>query len=375
MRTALACSVLVVATLLHCGSSKEEGPKPCAPGSACPGEEIGRGDGSPGSVTLTEVFKIPYAGAGPVDLAFDPKRPGDLWVLGYGDSSIHLGTGLDGASPTWKRYRDPAWRHFMYKPPALAMGDNGFWGTCGDNDNSQADDTADGHALYFMGPALFTTDLAIFAKATPDGLGSHYDMLHSTPFCRGIAHVAGNVYWVFNAHDQSLDRYDFAVDHGPGADDHADGTIFRYAAGEVKGADDETPSHVFYDPDDGFLYVADTGHGRVVRLDTTSGTRGPALPRPNEPLAGNAMMLGTHVEVLVPPGTLAKPSGLEVKGGLVYVTDAATASFYVFDKRGTLLRKLATGLPAGALAGFTFGFDGKIWLVDRSLEGVLRIDP
>jgi hypothetical protein len=370
----LPCGIL--AAVAGCSSPDPAGgPEPCVANRPCLGGEIGRGDGSPGSVTLTPVLQIGYAGAGPVDLAFDPQRPGDLWVLGFSDSSVHVGKDLDGSSPTWTRYRDPAWMHFMYRPPALAMGDRGFWATCGDNDNSQADETADGLALYFMGPALFTTDLTIFAKRTPEGRGSHYDMLHSTPFCRGIAHVEANAYWVFNAFDGSLDRYDFAADHGPGADDHADGHIRRYAAGEVKGGDDGTPSHVFYDREDRFLYVADTGHGRIVRLDTTSGTPGTPLPRPNEPLAESAMMEGTHVEVVVPPGALKKPVGLEVRAGLIYVTDAEGGTFSVFDKRGRLLRKLTTGLPPSALAGFTFGFDGKIWFVDRTAEQVLRIDP
>lgn len=335
-----------------------------------PGAEIGTGDGSPTSVTLTEVHAVP-ASAKLVDLAFHPERKGELWAVGYGDNSVQLGQGLDGAEPTWTRYLDPAARHFMHKPPALAMGEANAWATCGDNDNSQNERVPN----YFMGPALFLADLDIFAKKTPTGLGSHIDMLHSSPFCRGIAHADGNWYWIFNSYDRAIDKYNFGKDHGPGNDDHSDGEIYRYAAGQVRGAEDGTPSHLFFEPEDNFLYIADTGNQRIVRLDTSGGKKGKELPRRNEPLVGNAIMDGTSVEEIVPAGTLEKPSGLEVKGGLLYVTDAATSTFHVFDKAGKEVRKLNTGLAPDSLAGFTFGPDGRIWFTDKVGGRVMRIDP
>jgi len=335
------------------------------------GSELGTGDGSASSVTFTTVKEI-GAAAKPVDLAFNPDRKGEVWVIGYKDNSTHLGQNVDTDSPTWTRYVDPAARHFMHKPPAIAMANANEWGVCGDNDNGH--NTPDQIPNYFMGPAIFVTDTAIFAKRTPGGLGSHIDMLHASPFCKGIAHVKDRQYWVFNAYDKALDFYDFHQDHGPGNDDHSDGEIYRYAAGKVKAADDGTPSHLFFDATDNFLYVADTGNARIVKLDTTKGTKGDALPRRNEPLVGNANMDGTDVEEVVPAGTLEKPSGLEVKNGLIYVTDAATSTFYVFDKTGKQIRKLATELPAGSLAGFTFGPDGKIWFTDGVAGRVVRID-
>ncbi len=57
------------------------------------------------------------------------------------------------------------------------------------------------------------------------------------------------------------------------------------------------------------------------------------------------------------------------------MTDTATSTFHVFDKTGTALRSLATDLPAGALAGFTFGPDGKIYFTNKLSGQVLRIDP
>ena len=227
-----------------------------------------------------------------------------------------------------------------------------------------------------MGPALFSTDPAILGKRTSGGLGSHMDMLHNTPLCRGIAHEKENIYWVFNALDHSLDKYNFNADHGPGRDDHSDGEIYRYAMGKVKGVSgtDGTPSHVFFDADDNFLYVADTGNARIVRLDTTKGKKGGELERQNEPLQAQAVMLDTDVEEVVPAGTLEKPSGLEVYKGNIYVTDTATSTFHVFDKTGKELRKLETGLPAGSLAGMAFSPTGKLYFTDKVAGKVLRID-
>jgi sugar lactone lactonase YvrE len=87
------------------------------------------------------------------------------------------------------------------------------------------------------------------------------------------------------------------------------------------------------------------------------------------------MMGGVDVEVVIDKGVLEKPSGIEIKNDLIYVTDTATSTFHVFKKDGTEVRKLKTDLPEGSLAGFTFGSDGKIWFTDRKGGRVMRIDP
>lgn len=332
---------------------------------------LGSGDG-PGSVTLTEIYAATKS-ASLVDLAFMEKDPTQVWVIGYGDDSVHIGTGVTGdAKGAWKEYLDPAARHFMHKPPAIATGADGFWGICGDNDNSQNDPRKEPN--YFMGPALFTSNLEVFAEPTEGGLGSHYDMLHNTSLCRGIAWEEANVFWAFNGQLGSIDKNDFAKDHGPGADDHSDGKIYRYVEGQVKGVDGVS-SHLVFDPTDKVLYIADTGNKRIAKLDTTAGTAGARLPLRNEPLAKSAVMKNTTTEDVVPAGTLEQPSGIEIKDGILYVTDAATSTFYAFDKTGKELRKLETGLAPGSLSGFVFGPDGKIFFTDRKRGKVLRIDP
>jgi len=341
--------------------------------AATNGTEIGSGDGSPSSVTFVELYKAKKSQQ-LVDLAFAENEPTELWVIAYGDDTVHIGEGVTADSTgTWKEYLDPAAGHFMHKPPAFAMGSDGFWGICGDNDNSQNDPRREPN--YFMGPAMFTTNLKVFTTQNEETqLGSHYDMLHNTSFCRGIAHQEANIYWTFNGQLGSIEKYDFNQPHEPGGDDHSDGEIYRYVEGKVKGVDGVS-SHVFYDPSDKMLYIADTGNKRIAKLDTTSGTEGGRLPLRNEPLKKSAIMEGATIEDVVPEGTLEQPSGIEVKNDLIYVTDTATSTFHVFDKTGKEIRRLETGLPAGSLSGFTFGPDGKIYFTDRNGGKVLRIDP
>ncbi len=351
------------------------GKKVCVAGPR--GGAIGHGDGSPSSVELVDLYSTGLA-TKPVDLAFHNERQDELWVVGYQSSSVYIGFGIGGDSPSWKYFRDPAAKHFMYKPPAIAMGVNNTWATCGNNDNTQNASSypgMDGAGADFMGPALFSADLAIFSKVTPTGLGSHLDMLHNTSFCRGIAHEKNNRYWVFNSQDASLDQYDFNVDHGPGNDDHSDGEIYRYVKGQVKGAADETPSHLVFDREKGFVYVADTGNARVARLDPSKATKARNLPRSNEPLKGSGIMEGATLEDVVAPGVLKAPSGIELRDQLLYVTDAQTSRFHVFDLDGKEVRKLDTGLEPGSLAGFAFGPDGKVYFTDRVKNRVMRIDP
>jgi hypothetical protein len=347
----------------------------CVEAAAANGGEIGTGDGSPTSVTFTEIYTAKKKGTPElVDLSFSGTDGTQLWVIGYGDDSVHIGTGVTAEEAgSWKEYKDPARTHFMHKPPAFAWGSEGLWGICGDNDNSQNDPRQEPN--YFMGPALFTSDLEIFTTQNMETqLGSHVDMLHNTSFCRGIAHVEANWFFAFNGELGSIEKYNFAKPHEPGGDDHSDGEIYRYAEGQVKGVEGVS-SHMFYDATDTFLYIADTGNKRIGKMDTTVGTMGKALPRRNEVLKKSGVMDGATVEDVVPAGTLEQPSGLEVKNDLIYVSDTATSTFYVFDKTGKQIRKLETGLEPGSLSGFTFGPDGKIFFTNRKEGKVVRIDP
>jgi len=365
----IAWTLTLAVPLAACSS---EDPGPGSHAKHPPDYALGRGDGSPTSVSFVPVYE-PDEPRQPTDLAFNPSRTTELWVVNRLDDSAIIIENPGSPDETSERRRDPAAAHFMEKPPAIAFGAvSSEWGqtfaVCGDDDNSG------NMYLGFMGPALFSANLDIFAKQTENDLGSHLDMLHSTSFCRGIAHVDANIYYVFNSDKGSVDKYDFHQDHGPGNDDHSDGEIYRCVPGLVAGADG-IPSQLVYDPEDLQLYIADTGNKRVAKLDTTSGTVGVSFSG-DEDIAARKMIDNASIVDFVPAGTIEAPSGIELHDGLVFVTDDATSRFYAFDMSGKLVRQLDTGFPPGSLAGFAFGpDDDKIYFVDMISGRVYRIDP
>ena len=174
--------------------------------------------------------------------------------------------------------------------------------------------------------------------------GTHVDMLHETPYCMGIAHERDNVYWAFNGDVGALDRYDFNEPHEPGGEDHADGYVWRYAEGELARVP-EVPSHLAYDARRRLVFAADTGHGRVVALDATSGfADGDVIDY--DGLETNARMSGARLTEVVAPGILEMPSGVAFHEGVLFATDHATGKILALLPSGEILRELDTGLAA-----------------------------
>src|SRR5262249_41028970 len=160
----------------------------------------------------------------------------------------------------------------------------------------------------FMGPVLWSSDLTIFAKKDPHGLGSHLDMLHDSPNCMGIAHQEANVYWTFDGVSGSISKYDFKQDNGIGNDDHSDGTTYRSVKAQrrrPRGAQ----SHMVFRPEDKMLYVADSGNHRVAKLDTTSGKQGAPLPTKEPQAVYRSWDDAPIVDVVPAGGPLQVPSG------------------------------------------------------------------
>ena len=344
---------------------------PCEPSAEDMPEEYTPPEASDEIIPIDDVQKfslktiVQSSGlGGAADLDFHPTRD-ELWVISYDKDAVITVEHPGKANQTASVRVDPAHMHFMHFPTGLSMGPNDTWATCGDNTNG---------GNLFMGPTLYSGDPDIFGYEFTE-LGSHLDMLHATPNCMGIDHVSANKYWVFNGYYSSLDLYDFAKDHGPGNDDHSDGSMYRYAEGLVKRVKG-VPSHVAWDPSAKVLYVADTGNGRIVRFDPSGASKSTNLAQTigMEPVVEYRKMNGGTLTEIVAPGKLTRPSGIEIKGSELWVTDNATSVIYVFNKQGKELKTYKTKLSAGSLSGLKQGPDGKMYLVDMNRFRVYRLE-
>jgi hypothetical protein len=360
-------SVLLASLAFALPSCTDEPGGPSAP-------QLGTGDHGPTSVTFTTIASFTEGLRQPRDLAFNPLRPDELWIVSHDDDSVLIVFDAPGEGRTYEKRIDGYALHFMEQVTAIAFGADhttfgkpGTFATCGESRN-----TYNGQAPMndFTGPTLWSSDLTVFAKQNPNGLGSHLDMLHNTPLCMGIAHEADNKYWVFNGLAGAIDRYDFAIDDGIGNDNHSDGLTWRYAEGQVARVAN-TPSHVAWDGETSTLYIADTGNRRIAKLDGLSGSAGAVLPSHETPIT---RMTGAMLETVV-GSDLDRPSGLELHDGLLFVTDHTASRILAFDLAGQIVNYLDTGLPSGSLGGLNFGPDGKIYFVDMVGHRVLRIDP
>ena len=303
----------------------------------------------------------------PRDLGFDAS--GNLWIANRADDRTFIVFEPGTDRQAYERRKDAAANHFMEETAALSFDSGVQFGSCGEtrntyNDSAPPDD--------FMGPVLWSTDLGIFAAQNPYGLGSHLDMLHQSPKCVGIAWERDNVYWVFDGQDNAIVRYDFALDHDVGRDDHADGIVHRLTEFEVARVDG-VPGHMMVDPDTGLLYVADTGNGRVLWIDTATGERGAKLRARNEPLEEYAEWVGVDWGVLVEG--LDQPGGLALDSEYVYVAEYGTGVLHAFTKGGDPVMQLDTQKGEGAIFGIEIGPDGALWVVDNANAAVYRLEP
>lgn len=315
----------------------------------------------------------------PRDLGFNPDRPSELWVVNRADDSTSIFFDLAQEEQRSAHIIDPFAEHFMEEVSSIEFGDVGTFGTCQESKN-----TYNGTQLAnsFMGPTLWSTDFDIYGESNPDAirflgydLGSHLDMLHQTPLCMGIAWEGANVYWAFNGNDGSIDRNDFHEDHGPGFDDHSDGTIFRYGIGEFSRVPD-VPSHMKFDHSSALLYIADTGNNSIKVLDTTAGDSDQRLPT-MEPGTVHMTMANISLWTLVEGSDfgMERPSGLTIINDLILVTDNATSKIFAFDLDGELVSELQTDVPSGGLMGIYASSINDLWVVNAVDNEVWRIQP
>ena len=235
---------------------------------------LGKGDGSPGSVGWTDVLSVGLNGV--TDLAFNPEEENELWITCAATDSLHVVQNPGEPNQSQKGYYDSS-KHFLEEVITLSFGPDETFATCGDTRNTYDD-------LYFeqmdfMGPVLWPSFEQDFVTYGPDAHKVHLDMLHSSPQCMGIAAAGGNTFFTFNGYDGNLGWYDFVEPHGDvrhGGEDHSDGKKWVFEDVELTRVEG-VPSHMIYDFDHNVLYIADTGTGRVLRVDTSTATWSGAL--------------------------------------------------------------------------------------------------
>jgi hypothetical protein len=311
----------------------------------------------------------------PTDLDFHPVlSKNELWVVNkrtenQGGSTVTFSEAGESNQTSAHKVDGNSW-HFMSLPTGLAFGENENFGT-----SPGVFDANHNGGNPFTGPALWSSDPTIYAQPS-GGNGSHLDMLHSSPKCQGIAHEIDNAYWVFDGQSSDIVRYDFADDHGPGANYHGDGIIHRYRDYSVAmDPQEKVVSHLVLDKLTNWLYVVDYGNQRVMRLDITTGTKGLNSNIYNfESVKEYKNINGYTWETVVDTGLL-EPAGIDIIEDRMIVSDYATGEIIIYDiSVNPAVEKGRISTNSQGIMGVKIGPNGRIWYVDYDANKVFRVD-
>jgi hypothetical protein len=311
---------------------------------------------------------------GPTDLDFHPVLSRkELWVINkrteaIGGSTVTISNAGESNQTSVHKVDGNSW-HFMSLPTGIAFGENENFG----NSPGVFDANHNG-GQPFTGPALWSSDPAVYAQPS-GGNGSHLDMLHSSPECQGIAHEVDNVFWVFDGYNSDIVRYDFAEDHGPGADYHGDAIIHRYRDELVKkDPQDKVVSHLVLDKETNWLYVVDQGNKRVIRIDIKSGTVGQNSNINNyEAVEEYKEVVGYTWETVVDAG-LTQPAGIDIIEDRMIVSDYANGEIIVYDISVIpAIEKGRISTNAIGIMGVKIGPEGNIWYVDYDSNKLFKL--
>lgn len=309
----------------------------------------------------------------PTDLAFHPvKGKDELWIVNQRTENVGgATTTIYGATTDNQEYDfrvdGNSW-HFMSLPTGIAFSDDNFnFATSAGVQDANHDNGT------FTGPSLWSSDPEIYAQPS-GGNGSHLDMLHGSPFSMGICHEVDNVFWLYDDWNSDIVRYDFVEDHGPGADDHSDGRVHRYGDMGIV-AEDGIPNHLVIDEEKEWLYFADNGNDRVMRLQLNSSSDFTNVGLINEPLAQHRAYTGFVYEEIITEG-LVSPCGIAIQDNRLLVSDYATGDIIIYSiELGFVeLGRIATGFEG--VAGIEIGPNGNIWYVNHLEEtlGTLKTE-
>ena len=322
----------------------------------------------------------------PRDLDFhtDSSRPNELWVINensaifdpnYGGSTVTFYNA--GSDSQWMDYRKDSYSaHFMNTASAIAFSSNG--GFANTLDIQDANGNPNG---YFSGCTLWEADTAIYARINQNGpeLGSHWDMLHQSPFSIGVAAESDNIYWLFDGFHNTIAKYNFQdphPDHEHGGEDHSDGLIYRYDEIYVKRVAGLS-SHMVIDRSNDMLYICDTGNQRIIRVNINAGEIGSALDPYGENIEGYYSMIGADFETIIDSG-LVSPTGIDIYNTFLLVSDYSTGEILVYDLEPTnqfqLVHRLATGIVDDVMS-IKVGPDGTIWFVSTNANKLYQILP
>ena len=325
------------------------------------------------SPVLTVIGNIADGIDVPRDLDFHPVLTRyELWVIlksteNSGGKTVKFTNAGQPGQTSLLQQDGNAW-HFMSLPTGIAFSDNENFST-----SPGVYDANHGSGTPFTGPTLWSSDPLIYAQPS-GGNGSHMDMLHQSPYAMGICHEVDNAFWVYDANENDIVRYDFVKDHGPGNSDHSDGIIRRFGGLGLMGeSTHHVPSHLILDKETNMLYIVDTGNDRILRMDITSGTFLNNLS-PYEPTAEYSSWGNVTFNSFADSG-LTTPSGIDLIGNRLIVSDFATGDIIIYDKSastGVELGRIVTGTPG--IMGVKIGPDGKIWYVNATTNEVVRID-
>ena len=322
----------------------------------------------------------------PRDLDFhtSQNRNNELWVIN--ENSATFDSNFGGSTVTyynagfedqWVDYRKDSYSaHFMNTASAIAFSNNG--GFANTLDVQDANGNQNG---YFSGCTLWDSDTSVYARVNQNGseLGSHWDMLHQSPYSVGIAAEVDNIYWLFDGYNNTIAKYDFQEphpDHEHGGEDHSDGIIYRYDEIEVERASGLS-SHMVIDQISGALYICDTGNQRILKMNTNSGSINYNLTPYGESIQGYYSMHGAEYEIIIDSG-LISPTGIDIYDNYLLVSDYSSGEIIVYDiSQPNIiqeLKRLQTNMMSDVM-GIKVGPDGSIWYVCTNSNKLYQMLP